>query len=121
VLLILGPRIVAFWTENTVAVRWVLLVAFAAWTPLESAGMVLSTYLNGIGIVREQVIVVICFCVVAVPAKIVAAMHTGAFGLVMATTVVYAITVVGLYGTVYRKRILAPIDLPARIDELRVP
>jgi O-antigen/teichoic acid export membrane protein len=121
VLLIFGPPIVTFWTENTVAVPWILLLAFAAWTPLESAGIVLSTYLNGIGIVREQVIVVICFCVVAVPAKIIAAMHAGAFGLVTATTVAYAVTVGGLYGTVYRRRILAPIGLPARIDEFPVP
>jgi O-antigen/teichoic acid export membrane protein len=120
-LLIFGARIVSFWTENSIAVPWVLLLAFAAWTPLESAGIVLSIYLNGIGIVREQVIVVVCFCVVAVPAKIFAAMHAGAFGLVAATTIVYAVTVAGLYGTVFRARILAPIGRPARIDELPVP
>jgi O-antigen/teichoic acid export membrane protein len=120
-LLIFGPRIVAFWTENTVTVPWMLLLAFAAWTPLESAGIVLSTYLNGIGIVREQVIVVICFCVVAVPAKITAATHAGAFGLVTATTAAYVVTVAGLYGTVFRKRILAPINRPAQLDERRVP
>ncbi len=121
VLLVFGARIVSFWTEDSITVPWVLLLAFAAWTPLESAGIVLSIYLNGIGIVREQVIVVICFCVVAVPAKIFAAMHAGAFGLVAATTIVYAVTVAGLYGTVYRARILAPIGRPARIDELPVP
>jgi O-antigen/teichoic acid export membrane protein len=111
-LLLFGPWIAAFWTENTIVVPWLLLAAFAAWTLLESAGTVLSIYLNGTGIVREQVIVVICFCVVAVPAKIIAAMHAGAVGLVTATTVAYAVTAAGLYGTVYRKRILAPISLP---------
>jgi O-antigen/teichoic acid export membrane protein len=121
VLLTFGPRIVAFWTEDTIAVPRMLLLAFAVWTPLESAGIVLSIYLNGVGVVREQVIVVICFCVVAVPAKIFAAMHAGAFGLVTATTVVYAVTVAGLYGTVFRARILAPIGRPVRIDQLPVP
>lgn len=120
-LLIFGPRIVAFWTEDTITVPWLLLLAFAAWTPLESAGIVLGVYLNGVGIVREQVIVVICFCVVAVPAKIFAAMHAGAFGLVSATTMVYAVTVGGLYGTVFRARILAPIARPERIDGSPAP
>jgi O-antigen/teichoic acid export membrane protein len=120
VLLIFGSRIVTFWTEGTITVPWVLLLAFAVWTPLESAGIALSVYLNGVGIVREQVIVVICFCAVAVPAKIFAAMHAGALGLVAATTIVYAVTVVGLYGTVFRGRILAPISQPRRIDELPV-
>ena len=120
-LLLFGRWIVAFWTENTIIVPWLLLAAFAVWTPLESAGSVLSIYLNGTGIVREQVIVVICFCIVALPAKIIAAMHAGAFGLVTATTAAYAITVAGLYGTVFRERILSPIGLPARIEELPVP
>jgi O-antigen/teichoic acid export membrane protein len=120
VLLLFGRWIVAFWTENTIAMPWPLLAAFAAWTLLESAGTVLSIYLNGTGIVREQVIVVTCFCIVALPAKIVAAMHAGAFGLVTATAAAYAVTVVGLYGTVFRERILAPIR-PAQIDEFPVP
>jgi O-antigen/teichoic acid export membrane protein len=119
-LLLFGRRIVAFWTENTIAMPWLLLAAFAAWTLLESAGTVLSIYLNGTGIVREQVIVVTCFCVVALPAKIVAAIHAGAFGLVTATAATYALTVAGLYGTVFRERILAPIR-PAQIDEIPVP
>jgi O-antigen/teichoic acid export membrane protein len=121
VLLFFGPRIVAIWTENTIVAPWLLLLAFAAWTPLESAGIVLSVYLNGVGIVREQVIVVICFCVVAVPVKILAAMHGGAIGLVTATTAVYAVTVAGLYGTVFRARILAPISQSPRLDELPIP
>lgn len=120
-LLYFGPRIVAYWTENTIAVSWSLLLVFAAWTPLESAGVVLSVYLNGVGIVREQVIVVICFCVVAVPLKVFGAMHAGAFGLVAATTAVYAVTVAGLYGTVFRARIIAPIAQPPRLGELPVP
>jgi hypothetical protein len=41
-----------------------------------------------------------------------------AFGLVAATTIVYAVTVAALYGTVFRARILAPIGRPARMDEL---
>lgn len=111
-LLIFGQSIVAHWTENTITVPWLLLVAFAVWTPLESAGTVLSIYLNGTGIIREQVIVVICFCIIALPAKILAAMHCGGLGLVTATAAVYALTVAGLYGTVFRRRILAPIRLP---------
>jgi len=117
-LLFSGQWLVACWTENAIAMPWVLLAAFALWTPLESAGSVLSVYLNGTGIVREQVIVVTCFCIVALPVKIIAAMHAGALGLVTATTAAYAITVAGLYGTLFRRRILTPIRLPARTDDL---
>ena len=114
-LLVFGRWIVAYWTEGTIVMPWLLLVAFAVWTPLESAGSVLSVYLNGTGIVRQQVIVVICFCVVALPAKILAAMHAGALGLVTATIAAYAVTVAGLYGTVFRSQILAPIRPPRQV------
>jgi O-antigen/teichoic acid export membrane protein len=108
-LLIFGTRLASLWTENTIDVPWVLLAVFALWTPLEAAGTALAYYLNGTGIVREQVVVVIAFCVLALPAKVFATMHWGATGLVAATILAYAITHIGLYGTVYRRRILSPM------------
>ena len=110
-LFFVGRWIVALWTENAVSVPWQLLAAFAFWTPLESAGNVLSIYLNGIGILREQIIVVFLFCTIVLPMKILAAIHAGAAGLVFATAVVYAVVAIGMYGGIYRKKILAPIRL----------
>jgi O-antigen/teichoic acid export membrane protein len=108
-LLFLGGRLASFWTENAIDVPWALLAAFALWTPLEAAGTAVAYYLNGTGIVREQMVVVLVFCALALPAKIFAAMHAGAPGLVGATALAYAVSHIGLYGTVYRRRILAPI------------
>jgi O-antigen/teichoic acid export membrane protein len=107
-LLIFGTRLASFWTERTIDVPWALLAVFALWTPLEAVGIAAAYYLNGTGIIREQTVVVLAFCVLALPAKVFATMHWGATGLVAATVVAYAITHIGLYGTVYRHRILAP-------------
>ena len=116
-LLLAGGRwIVPFWTEHAVDAPWILLVLFACWTPLESAGNALGIYMNGTGIVREQVTVSACFCVVALPAKIVATRYAGAAGLMLATICSYAIVVVGLNATVFRVRILAPIAEHATND-----
>jgi O-antigen/teichoic acid export membrane protein len=108
-LVIFGEQISGLWTGRTIIVPWALLAAFALWTPLEALGTALAYYLNGTGIVREQMIVVLVFCVVALPAKVLAAMYDGATGLVIATALAYAVTHLGLYGTVYRERILAPL------------
>lgn len=108
-LLIFGTRLASLWTERTIDVPWALLAIFALWTPLEAAGIAVAYYLNGTGIIREQMVVVLVFCVLALPAKVFATMHWGAIGLVTATVVVYAITHIGLYGTVYRHRILTPM------------
>jgi O-antigen/teichoic acid export membrane protein len=108
-LLIFGARLAALWTESTIDVPWALLAAFALWTPLEAAGTAVAYYLNGTGIVREQMVVVLAFCVLALPAKVFATLYAGATGLVVATALAYAVSHIGLYGTVYRHRILAPL------------
>jgi O-antigen/teichoic acid export membrane protein len=110
VLLIFGGRLASLWTEGAIEVPWALLAAFALWTPLEAAGTALAYYLNGTGIVREQMVVVLSFCALALPAKVLATLYAGATGLVAATVLAYAISHIGLYGTVYRRRILAPLS-----------
>ncbi len=106
-LLITGPSIIPYWTKNSINVPRSLSVAYVAWTIVEAAGAVLGTYLNGVGIVREKVIVVFCFCLVALPLKISAIIHYRPTGLIVATTVAYLLTVVGLYSTVFRNHIIA--------------
>jgi O-antigen/teichoic acid export membrane protein len=109
-LLIFGTRLASLWTESAIDVPWSLLAAFALWTPLEAAGTAVAYYLNGTGIVREQMIVVLVFCVLALPAKVFATLYAGATGLVLATAFAYAVSHIGLYGTVYLHRILAPLS-----------
>jgi len=108
-LLLLGPLIISYWTQGAVAAPWTLLALIAAWTVLDVGGTVFGTYLNGAGIVREQVAVVLSFCAVALPLKVLAIILAGASGMVAATIVAYLLTVVGLYGTVFRRRVLGPL------------
>jgi O-antigen/teichoic acid export membrane protein len=108
VLLVAGPRIVPYWTRDTIHIPWPLLLAFAIWTPFECGGIALGTYMNGVGLIREQVAVAVCFCLIALPAKIVCAAEFGSTGMVLATTIVFAVVVIGGYATVYRRRIFAP-------------
>lgn len=107
-----GPAIVSLWTHNAVDIPRSLFVAFAVWVSFECGGIALGTYLNGTSVVREQVIVAICFCVTAVPAKLFAATRFGATGVVVATTITYGVVVVGAYATVFRRRILRPLAAP---------
>jgi O-antigen/teichoic acid export membrane protein len=109
-LLFTGPFLIPYWTKSAIAVPWALLAAFAIWTGIESAGTALAAYLNGVGIVRIQVIVVIVFCVVALPAKIWGVRYDGATGLVIATSVSYVVAVYALYGIVFRRQIFQPIS-----------
>jgi O-antigen/teichoic acid export membrane protein len=110
-LLITGPSIILYWTKNAIAVPWALLAVFALWTCFEAGGTALGMYLNGVGVVREQVVVVMCFCAIALPAKIWGIKHAGPTGLVLATTLSYSVTVVALYSTVFRRAIFEPFKM----------
>lgn len=108
-LALLGPWVIPHWTQGAVTVPWTLLALLALWTTIEAGGSAFATYLNAAGIVREQVVVVILFCVVALPLKVFAATEAGASGLVAGTIIAYLVTNVCLFLTVYRSRVLAPL------------
>jgi O-antigen/teichoic acid export membrane protein len=109
VLLWAGPWLVGIWTSRSVSVPWSLLAVLAIWTVLEAGGTAFGAYLNGVGVVREQAICVVAFCVVALPLKVYAAKAAGAPGLVAATILSYTLIVIGLYLTVFRTRVLRPL------------
>lgn len=111
-LLGLSPWIIPMWTDNTIDVPLVLLLAFFIWTTIEAGGTAFGTYLNGAGLVREQIVVVAAFCLVALPLKLLAAKYYGAAGMVFATSISYSLTVILLYSTVLRRRVLSPLTEP---------
>lgn len=111
-LLLVGPWLVAQWTADAITVPFALLAALAVWAVFEAFGAAFGAYLNGVGVVREQVMVVLAFCAVALPLKVVATLHAGALGLVLATTVAYLCTVVLLYATFLRRHVLYPLQEP---------
>ena len=80
----------------------------SVWSVLEATGNAFGTYLNGCGIVRPQVAVVLAFCAVVLPLKIVLGARFGVAGIVAASILAYLLVVVGLYSTVLRKRVLRP-------------
>lgn len=109
VLLIGAPAILTVWTHNTIEVPIQLLVLFAIWSVLDAGGNAFGVYLNGTGIVREQVLVVTTFCLVALPLKLYASWQAGAIGLVAAAVFSYILVVIGLYTTVFRRSVFLPL------------
>ncbi len=100
--------LIPWWTEEVVAVPMAVLAGFAVWTVIEAGGNAFAMYLNGCGIVRPQVTVVLAFCLVALPLKLILASQFGVAGLLCATIGAYLLVVVGLYSTLYRHDVLQP-------------
>lgn len=90
-----------------------LIVAFAAWTALEAVGNCFAMYLNGCGMLKPQVTVVLLFCAVALPLKFLLPEHLGISGVVIATLAAYLTCVALPYATWLNAAVTAPLRWPA--------
>ena len=89
-----------YWTRGNVEVPTLLLGLVALWTVLECCGVAFAMFLNGVQVVRQQVIVVATFCVLVLPLKIVGIERVGLIAIPLAAVAVYALTHIYFYGFV---------------------
>lgn len=108
-ILVVGPALIPIWTRDAIVVPQLVLLLFAGVTILEVTGNAFGIYLNGCGIVRQQVWVVSAFCLVALPMKLFFGSTWGAAGLLASTIIAYTLVVVGLYAFVFRLQVLKPL------------
>lgn len=112
-LLALSDTLVRLWIQKAVVLPASLLVVMALWAPVRAAGNAFAMYLNGVRVVRAQVIVVIILCVVALPLKILGVYLLGITGIVVATLTAYLICVPVPYLTVFRNAWARHLTLPS--------
>ena len=79
------------------------------WVIFDALGNAFAMFLNGTGIVRQQVLVTMLFVVLVLPLKLVLIDSMGLVAIPVATIAAYLITHVGLYGFVFRKEIVQQI------------
>ncbi|MEO8121555.1 MAG: oligosaccharide flippase family protein [Rhodoferax sp.] len=94
-----------YWTHGNVLVPTPLIGLVALWTVLECCGAAFAMFLNGVQVVKQQVIVVAVFCVLVLPLKIVGIDRIGLIAIPLAAVAVYALTHVYFYGFVFFPKI----------------
>ena len=94
-----------YWTRGTVEVPVLVLGVVAAWTVLECCGVAFAMFLNGVQVVRQQVIVVAAFCAIVLPLKIVGIDRFGLVAIPLAAVLAYSLTHIYFYGFVFYSRI----------------
>jgi O-antigen/teichoic acid export membrane protein len=105
ILFVTGPWLLTFWTRGAIDVPIMLLALVAVWTIFDSCGAALGMFLNGLHIVRQQVIVVTTFCLLVLPLKIMGAAQFGLIAIPLAAITVYALTHVLFYGVLFLPQI----------------
>jgi O-antigen/teichoic acid export membrane protein len=93
------------WTDGTVKVPRPFIYAFAVLVIFECCGNAFAMFLNGMQIVRQQVIVVVLFCFFTLPLKIIGIQYLGVIVIPLTTFVVYSLIHVTFYGFLFRNPI----------------
>lgn len=101
-----------YWTRGNVEVPILLIGLMAIWTVLECCGGAFAMFLNGVKVVRPQVIVVAVFCTLVLPLKIVGAEKVGLIAIPLATVVVYVSVLVYFYGFMFFSEIKSFVTIP---------
>lgn len=108
-LLLTGAPLIEHWTKDPSLVHASLLAAFGLWLIVDSLGNVAGVLLNGLGLVQPQVWIALVHIGLALPVKIWAAHAHGAYGLVFAGSLIFALTLGAGYGIAFRRTILERI------------
>jgi O-antigen/teichoic acid export membrane protein len=81
-----GPLIVSLWTRKHVEVAPIVLYGLAVWCVIQCTANALSMLLNGLHVVKVQVIAAVVSACLAIPLKIVLVRTVGAAGAVLASS-----------------------------------
>ena len=105
VLFLSSQPLLHYWTAGAVEAPLALMAAMALWAVLESCGAAFAMFLNGVHVIRPQVVVVVLFCLLVLPLKVVGIHQIGLIAIPLAAVLVYAATHLYFYGLVYYSRI----------------
>ena len=94
-----------YWTDENIKPTMVLLIAFYIWTVIETVGNVFAMFLNGCGIVKEQVINVIAFTIIVFPIKIYALKNYDLETMIFVNLATYLIITIVMYGYMFKNKI----------------
>ena len=110
VLLVGQSWLIAKWTHGTIVVPLLLLTTYAVWIIFDACGNAFAMFLNGTGIVKQQISVVMLFVALVIPLKFMLVGSMGLMAIPLATIIAYLISTVGLYSLVYLDDIRQKIE-----------
>ena len=105
ILLIFNKQILQLWLANEIVIPLAFLCAFGIWSVLESMGGALGTFLNGMHIVKPQMMSVLLFIAISLPLKFLMIKEYDLLAIPIATMVAYLTSKIFTYGIVYLKDI----------------
>ena len=110
-LVLSGEYIVDAWTKNSITISMGLLLAYGIWVVIEATGNAFAMFLNGCGLIRQQVISSTLLTIVAVFVKIYLVMHYGLMEMIFGYVLVYLVISFIVYGIFFKKRLAMEVGV----------
>ncbi|MFK7892339.1 MAG: lipopolysaccharide biosynthesis protein [Granulosicoccus sp.] len=101
--------ILEFWLDDKIEVSHGLLVGFAIWKVVESVGHAISMALNGMHVVKEQVIAVSMLCILVLPMKFYFTPVYGPQAVVWSTVIAFMLSTILFYLVIFRRQIFSSL------------
>lgn len=109
-LVMLRDEIVTLWFGNQLLIPTALIVLAAVMATLEATGNSFAMYLNGLHVLKPQLIVAGCFVLLSIPVKYSLIQFYGIEGLVASTILCYTLCVVIPYATFFRRQAFSAVS-----------
>ena len=104
-LIMAGGFSIREWTHDSTLISLPLIATMSIWLITESCGNSIGVLLNGLGLLRMQLLLILTYIAIALPAKLFGASSFGPTGMMLAGVMSYVL-VFGLgYGLAYRETI----------------
>lgn len=112
------PIILDIWIQEKIEISPNLLIGFAVWKVLESVGHAISMALNGMHVVKLQVVAVSLLCLMVLPLKFHYTPQFGAVAVVWSTVVAFFLSTILFYTVIFRRQILQSLGYkPAPLSQ----
>jgi O-antigen/teichoic acid export membrane protein len=101
IILIFHSWLIEKWSISNIVAPITFVATYSLWSVIQSFGNAFAIFLNGAGIIRQQVVSVILFVILAFPMKIIMIRYFDLFGIMLATVVAYLVSHVFTYYFLY--------------------
>lgn len=96
-LFLIGPDLLKNWVGSQIVPSRLLLLGLAVWAVMDAVGNALAMYLNGLHVVRLQVVVASIFALGNLGLKVILVREMGGAGVIWATVISYGVLVLVPY------------------------
>ena len=104
-ILLASDYIFSFWLKDELHIPRNLIIGFTVWKILESVGHSLSMALNGMHIIKPQVVSVFLLCSMVLPLKFLYTPEYGGTAVIWSTVLAYTLSTLVFYLIYFRKQI----------------